>query len=234
LESYVVRRYACHISLGEQNNHAVFRRLAHAMYDKQLARISLCTEYMLTTLLSIPKHSQERWPNDAEFEQAFLEREQFRRGQRATFAQYLLDCIERGSRRGDELDYKEQEYAVVEHVMPEKLTGQWKRDLVGQEDSVHRKYLNTMGNLVLVPKGIQTGDSYRKKSAIYETLSFRTTQDVADLEKWNGYSIRNHAAKLFGVAVNTWRYPELAVPLPNVTGDCSWGENGEVRDEDKS
>ncbi len=60
----------------------------------------------------------------------------------------------------------------IEHIMPQKLTDDWKRILGENYESLHQEKVNTIGNLTLIRHNQQLGNkSFDIKKSIYESKS---------------------------------------------------------------
>lgn len=85
-------------------------------------------------------------------------------------AAYLLNRIENGRYPNPYTEFVLSDKLSIEHIMPQTLTDDWIA-MLGTEvaDDVHRKYLNTLGNLSL---------SSRSKNSSMSNESFETKKEI--------------------------------------------------------
>ncbi|GAA8277951.1 hypothetical protein HpBT164_15210 [Helicobacter pylori] len=150
-ESYICRRAVC--GLGTNSLNKVFpsftKHIQKDEYFKSLkAHFGSLTE-------------KQRFPNNDEFKDCFI-----------TIGFYRFKKNRYFFERLENFDTKEPvntQKCTIEHIMPQTLNLEWKRDLGENFQAIHDKYLHTIGNLTL------TG--YNKE---YSNNSF---QEKRDMEK---------------------------------------------------
>lgn len=99
------------------------------------AELGLCRN------LSHRNHRRAHFPDDAEFIQAFEERDFYRI---ASYKYYLFDRLENGDslERVNVIDNLREESFSVEHIMPQTLSTSWQQDLGDDFDAIHARWLN--------------------------------------------------------------------------------------------
>lgn len=83
---------------------------------------------------------------------------------------------------------------TIEHIMPQALTPTWKEDLGEKADDVQSRLLNNVGNLTILPCGlnVQAGNkSFKEKKKIYASQSSDQMSHscIADCSKWDEEAI---------------------------------------------
>ncbi len=131
IESYICRRTVC--GLGTNSLNKVFpsftKRIQKDEYFKSLkAHFGYLTE-------------KQRFPNNDEFKDCFIKIDFYKFKKR----EYFFERLENFERK--ERVYT-REY-TTEHIMPQELTEEWKKDLGENFQTIHDKYLHTIGNLTL-------------------------------------------------------------------------------------
>ncbi len=151
IESYICRRAVC--GLGTNSLNKVFpsftKRIQKDEYFESLkAHFGYLTE-------------KQRFPNNDEFKDCFITINFFKFKKK----EYFFERLENFERK--ERVYTQE--CTIEHIMPQTLTKEWKRDLGGNFQAIHDKYLHTIGNLTL------TG--YNKE---YSNNSFQEKRDYGE------------------------------------------------------
>lgn len=166
------------------------------MYSKISREIYLALDkhskhMVIDTMISKLK---EKLPNKEQFESKIDSRLYFSSSntKQKKLVQYVLKKIE----------YEKQNYNVelmnisLEHIYPEKFDKYWSK--------IELKYIQSIGNLVLLDKGINSGigdKSYvDKKSVILSKSTLITTKEVFENnEQWTIEEIKNRKSELVGI-----------------------------------
>jgi len=79
-----------------------------------------------------------------------------------------------------EAEHKEspaREKLTVEHVMPQKLTDQWKRDLGEGSEEIHGRYVHRLANLTLSGYNPEIGAAqFHEKRKVYRKSAIGMTR----------------------------------------------------------
>ena len=121
-------------------------------------------------------------------------------------------------------------HLTVEHVMPQKLTDDWKRDLDDEAGEIHKRYLNCLPNLTLsgdITNSEMGANSFAAKKKFYERSSIGMTRKLADEDVWSEDALERRAEDLARRALERWpwheRHPISGTPsLQWRLGDGSW------------
>ncbi|GAA9988631.1 hypothetical protein VN1001_10300 [Helicobacter pylori] len=146
IESYICRRAVCGIpSNGLNKFFASFTR--HIQKDKYFK--SLKAHFGSLT-------ENQRFPNNDEFKDCLITIDFYKFKKR----EYFFERLENFER-------KERVYTheyTIEHIMPQTLTKEWKKDLGENFQEIHDKYLHTIGNLTLTGYNPEySNKSFQKK-----------------------------------------------------------------------
>lgn len=103
---------------------------------------------------------------------------------------------------------------TIEHVMPQKLSTDWLRELGPEAETIHTRFVHTIGNLTLTPYNSELGNKSftKKKTALVSGLNkakISMTQSVIEKDYWREAEILERAQKLMSLVVRIWNEPEL-------------------------
>ncbi len=195
IESYICRRAVC--GLGTNRLNKVFSSFAkHIQKDEYFK--SLKVHFGSLT-------NNQRFPNNDEFKDCFI-----------TIDFYHFQKNKYFFERLENFDRKERVYTheyTVEHIMPQKLTEEWERDLGENFQEIHNKYLHTIGNLTLTGYNPEySNKSFQEKQGMekgFKDSPLRLNQGLRDLESFGEEEIKKRANDLADLALKIWTYPNL-------------------------
>ncbi|NHB49354.1 DUF262 domain-containing protein [Helicobacter pylori] len=198
IESYICRRAVC--GLGTNSLNKVFpsftKHIQKNEYFKSLeAHFGYLTE-------------KQRFPNNDEFKKLFI-----------TIDFYKFQKKEYFFERLENFDTKEPvntKGLTTEHIMPQTLTEQWEKDLGENFKEIHKKYLNTIGNLTRTGYNhTYSNKSFQEKQGMekgFKDSPLRLNQSLRDLESFGEEGeeeIKKRANDLADLALKIWTYPKL-------------------------
>ncbi len=195
IESYICRRAVC--GLGTNSLNKVFpsftRHIQKDEYFKSLkAHFGSLTE-------------KQRFPNNDEFKDLFITIDFYHFKKNRYFFERLenFDTKEPVNTKG----------LTVEHIMPQELTEEWKRDLGENFQEIHNKYLHTIGNLTLTGYNPEySNKSFQEKRDMekgFKDSPLRLNQGLRGLESFGEKEIEKRANDLADLALKIWTYPNL-------------------------
>ncbi|GHR36394.1 hypothetical protein VN0464_13700 [Helicobacter pylori] len=195
IESYICRRAVC--GLGTNSLNKVFPSFAkHIQKDEYFK--SLKAHFGSLT-------EKQRFPNNDEFKDCFITIDFYKFQKRECFFERL-----------ENFDRKERVYTheyTIEHIMPQKLTEEWERDLGENFQEIHNKYLHTIGNLTLTGYNLEySNKSFQEKRDMekgFKDSPLRLNQGLRDLESFGEEKIKKRANDLADLALKIWTYPKL-------------------------
>ncbi|GAA7825104.1 DUF262 and DUF1524 domain-containing protein [Helicobacter pylori] len=195
IESYICRRAVCGLSTNSLNK--VFpsftRYIQKDEYFKSLeAHFGYLTE-------------KQRFPNNDEFKDCFI-----------TINFYKFKKNKYFFERLENFNRKERVYTheyTTEHIMPQKLTEELKKDLGQDHERIHTQYLHTIGNLTLTGYNTEYSDkSFQEKQGMekgFKDSPLRLNQGLRDLKSFGEEEIKKRANDLADLALKIWTYPNL-------------------------
>ncbi len=99
----------------------------------------------------------------------------------------------------------------IEHIMPQKLNDQWKKNLGDNHEVIHQELLHTIGNLTLIRHNKELGQkSFKEKKEIYKNnAGLQIAQnEILNKEKWDSESIKQRTSWLSNFLV------DKVLPIP--------------------
>ncbi len=182
IESYICRRAVC--GLGTNGFNKIF-----ASFTKKINKVQY--------LESIKAHfvcltEKQRFPNNDEFKNLFITIDFYHFQKR----EYFLERLENFER-------KERVYTheyTTEHIMPQTLEEEWKKDLGENFQAIHDKYLHTIGNLTLTGYNPEySNKSFKEKQGMekgFKDSPLRLNQSLRGLESFGEKEIEKRANDL--------------------------------------
>ncbi|MCQ2831091.1 DUF262 and DUF1524 domain-containing protein [Helicobacter pylori] len=195
IESYIFRRAVC--GLGANSLNKVFPSFTkHIQKDEYFKSLKAHFGYLT---------EKQRFPNNDEFKKLFITIDfyHFKR------KKYFFERLENFNTK-EPVNTKE---CTIEHIMPQTLTSEWKRDLGENFQAIHDKYLHTIGNLTLTGYNKEySNNSFQEKRDMekgFKQSSLKLNQGLKDLEVFGEKQIEKRANDLADWALKIWTYPKL-------------------------
>ncbi|GAA7478175.1 DUF262 and DUF1524 domain-containing protein [Helicobacter pylori] len=193
-ESYICRRAVC--GLGTNSLNKVFPSFTkHIQKDEYFKSLKAHFGYLT---------EKQRFPNNDEFKKLFI-----------TIDFYHFQKREYFFERLENFDTKEPvntQECTIEHIMPQTLTEEWKRDLGENFQAIHDKYLHTIGNLTLTGYNKEySNNSFQKKRDMekgFKQSPLKLNQSLKD-GSFGEKEIKKRANDLADWALKIWTYPKL-------------------------
>ena len=189
LLSYSIRRLVCEI--GSNTLRGLYKTLYGRVFEQKENKN---TYYDSLVSFFLQQTSKITIPSDNEFVTALQEKNLYSKN---ALCKYLLCAIENQGK--ETLD---TENLSIEHIMPQNknLSMSWQKMLGENWQSVHEKYLHTLGNLTLTGYNSELGDKpfEKKKEKLEETITHIAVlySDVKDKSEWNSVNMEKRAKRL--------------------------------------
>ncbi|MFP6165790.1 DUF262 domain-containing protein [Helicobacter pylori] len=195
-ESYICRRTVC--GLGTKGLNKIF-----AFFTKKIDKDQYL-ESIKAHFLSLEK-TTGKFPKDSEFRDSFITIDFYNFQKK----KYFFERLE----KFDTEEPVDTQKCTIEHIMPQTLTEEWKRDLGKNFQAIHDKYLHTIGNLTLTGYNEKySNNSFQEKRDMekgFEQSPLRLNQSLKDLESFGEKEIEKRANDLADWALKIWTYPKL-------------------------
>ncbi len=195
IESYICRRAVC--GLGTNSLNKVFPSFTKHIQKNEYFK-SLKAHFGYLT-------NNQRFPNNDEFKNLFITIDFYKFKKNKYFFE-RLENFDRGER------VYTREY-TIEHIMPQKLTEEWEKDLGQDHERIHTQYLHTIGNLTLTGYNSEySNKSFQEKKDMekgFKDSPLRLNQGLRGLESFGEEEIKERANDLADLALKIWTYPKL-------------------------
>ena len=188
LLNYSIRRLVCEVGSNS------LRGLYKTLYSRVFVRDDNKNHYYDAVVSFLTQlNSKDVIPSDDEFIIALKERNLYRKN---ALCKYLLVAIEnQGKEKIETTDL------TIEHIMPQNknISKAWQTMLGDNWETVHDRYLHTLGNLTLTGYNSELGDKpFDEKKQLLknpETPTHITVlyNDVFNKDKWDEVAIQNRA-----------------------------------------
>lgn len=196
INSFIVRRAVC------DEKRSALNKLFVNIASRIPTDISTVDEWIAGEL--VKRVRSERWPDDNEFKNAILTTNLY--GTKA--ARIVLEGIE-AHLAGKEVIDLNSDKITIEHIMPQTINDDWRREIGEYSDEVHRRYLDTLGNLTLTGFNSELGNlSFSEKRKKYFESGISMNRDLCRFEKWSESEMVKRAENLADYAIKIWaRHP---------------------------
>lgn len=197
VESYVFRRAVVGIPTNSLNK-------TFANLYKEINKEDYLNSYHAAMIL---KDSYRRFPTDEEFKKEFVIKDFYNFRNR----NYLLRKLENFGRK----EKVQVEEYTIEHIMPQNknLSKEWKAMLGENWETVHKRYLHTIGNLTLTGYNPELSDrpfsEKRDMKGGFRDSPIRLNSELANLDRWNEEEILKRSSNLSEKAVKIFPYKDL-------------------------
>lgn len=191
INSLMVRRAVC------DEKRSALNKLFVGISSRIPEDISNIDEWLANEL--VKRVRSERWPDDVEFRNAILTNNLY--GTKA--ARIVLDGIEAHLARKEVIDLNSDKISI-EHIMPQTLNDDWLNE-IGRSDEIHRKYLDTLGNLTLTGINSELGNMrFSEKKKMYAESGVSMNRDLSKYEKWTEAEMQERSSTLADYAIKIW------------------------------
>ena len=234
LESYILRRDI--VGLSTKN----YNRFFVGTIDR-LRESEGCKVEALARWLSTRPNETDRWPNDNEFRQGWLGRDQYKNARQPRL-RYIFEHLEQAKRTTLSEDIEIRSALTIEHIMPQRWRENW--PVPGFEHVAEGDFdtdqlvaeverdgcINKLGNLTLITQplnsSVSNGPFATKMPQIKAFTSLALNRDLNVFDHWDEECVKQRGAALFEIARKVWAPPqEIGTAFPDIG---RLGENGNL------
>ena len=203
IESYIFRRTIVELPTNSLNK--IFLTLFNEVYklEENYEDFNNKLNYVL-----LRKSFSGRFPSEDEFLEKLSTRPIFQMKNSALA--YILERIEnRGSKETKDI-YKHIERGEysIEHIMPQTLSSDWKKELGENYEEIHDLWIHRLANLTLTAYNSEYSNlKFHKKKTIdngYIDSGLRMNQYIARFDKWDVESLEKRNSDLMKLAIEIW------------------------------
>ena len=188
IESFVVRRTVCGVPTNRLRR--IFSRMSGQLNLDDIVGYS--RDHLLNN----------EWPSDDEFRSKFKEFRLYNTS-RLNQTRLVLKSLEAsfGHKESPELN----DSISIEHIMPQTLSDEWRRDLGPNATDIYDQWLHTIGNLTLTGYNSELSNKpFVEKRAALAGSNFALNATIGNFDVWNEESIQNRADWLADQALTCW------------------------------
>ena len=228
IENYLVRREICDLQANALNK--VFIQLG-AEIEKDINRDN--KTYFQAFCYELMKRSgKSRFPNNHEFEDKFSTYDLF--NAKSSIRKYILERLENFQNR-EQIAVEQllsDETLTIEHVMPQTLTDEWKKELGPSWELIHTKYKDTIGNLTLIAYNSDYSNSAFTVKRDMKNKGFKCSRlflnsYIAKCDHWGENEILERSHILFEKALKIWWKPDVEYSIVKNDEWVDWDDNFE-------
>ena len=220
IENYIVRRIICGLPTNQINK-------MFAAIGSEILRVidkDGVSYYEAFQSAILSKTGKSRFPTDHDFSDKFTQYEIY--NARPIVKKYILERLENyGTKEKVAVEEQVDDGTLtIEHIMPQTLTDEWKKELGANWEITYTKYLNTIGNITLTAYNSDYSNlSFIKKRDMkdkgFKSSKLSLNQMLKNLDNWNEKHILERASELYERAKKIWWMPES---LFNADKDDEW------------
>lgn len=167
--------------------------------------------------------AERSFPSDETFREQLTESRLYGHGERRDRAKFILERLEASFAHKESVPVTD---ASIEHVMPQKLSDTWKRELGEEWEVDHQELLHTLGNLTLTKYNSElSNDPFIEKQNAFAQSHFDLNRYFASVSTWNAQEITKRGEELAEIALRIWpsfapvrARDENSSPQTDVTG----------------
>ena len=204
VESFWARRSVCGIKANALTD--IFPALHRNILRDGGAEHALYMDRLSYHLIS--KEGARRFPDDREFRQALADMNVYALHTHSRL--YLLERLENARTREQHEIYGNDDYSV-EHIMPQTLNDEWKRDLGPDHHAIHERWLHRLANLTLTAYNAEYSNcSFTRKRDMehgFRDSGLRLNSYLARLERWDEAALQARQEQLLDDALAIWPRP---------------------------
>ena len=140
-------------------------------------------EYWLHRIQRL-RNTRAGMPRDEEVQEGIRTRKAYGGG--ATRSAFAVLCELMEAEHGEESPARDR--LTIEHVIPQKLTDEWKQALGDDAEEIHGRHRDRLANLTLsgdVTNAVMGTGTFTAKREVYRKSSIGITRSLADETEWN-------------------------------------------------
>ena len=203
IESYIFRRQMCDIPTNALNKVFVALNNEIVRYDGTIENYLEKLKYVL-----MKKTASGIYPDDSMFEEGFSNKQVYL--MRSKNKKYIMERFENwGTKEVKDIwNLIEDGTYTIEHIMPQTLSNDWKRELGPDYELIHEEWVNKLANLTLTAYNSRySNSSFIKKRNMENGFSdsgIRMNQKIANCKKWTLEELKARNEYLIDRALNIW------------------------------
>lgn len=212
IETFLLRRWVC--GIPSQGLNRWFQAL-HAAISRDDGKDDFVSKLVRLLCPEGKAILPNCMPTDDAFSQALHNRDLYSKARNKESMFYLFERLENaGSREQVQifgaLELKPDAYSI-EHVMPQKLTEEWRSELGPDAEEIHHTWLHRLANLTVTAYNSKySNSSFADKCSMshgFASSPLRLNREIADFKHWGPKELEQRAQMLIEKALTIWPYP---------------------------
>lgn len=210
IETYICRRIMCPNYPSNALNKVFCTLDSEVMKLKSENPSNSYSSILVYYLLS--RNGSAGFPTDKEFIDALTTRDVYHMFKKNR--EYLFDRFENGDtvERVNIIEMMENGDLTIEHIMPQTLTEEWKKELGEDYQTIFDQNLHTLKNLTLTGYNSKySNSSYSEKKNIekgFKDSGLNLNKALLDYDNWTITEMTERLQKLISQANVLWPYPK--------------------------
>ena len=195
IRTYLIRRRVLGLTQGENKIIVLLSNRISDLVKRNTTMLALLTNLVYSL----------RFPNDSEMRKE-LKTMNFYEGLRK-YSKFILGKIEEHNTKVA-VDFRNPKI-TIEHIMPQKIDNNWKSELGGNFENIHKVYLHNIGNLILTEFNSEIGNkAFSTKKEKINTSSLNYRLHVINKDKWDEQSIKEHQKNMISWLLDAFSLPD--------------------------
>ena len=193
LENFMVRRFVCNVPTYGLNK--VFPPLYGQIQKTKPTTLCNGLKVVLQT---------KNYPKDHDFASKLQDAKLYGPGDRITKTKLILEALESSYEHKEQVPY---DNLTIEHVMPQSLTDEWKRQLGDDWEMVYELYLHILGNLTLTAYNSElSNEPFAIKRKRLSESHIELNKSFTVIDTWTRQAIQERSKTLTTIALMVWPY----------------------------
>lgn len=208
LETFLFRRWVCGIPSHGLNR--MFQALSSSFAIKPRSGDKLDIVGKLVAIMCSDNKDKgvSTLPSDEAFIKALHEHDMYANSRNREAIFYMFERLENA---GSLEQVKIDDSFSIEHIMPQKLTDEWRAELGLKAAEIHRVWLHRLANLTLTAYNSKySNSSFSDKCSMahgFASSPLRLNRDIACSQHWGPEEMEQRAQVLIAKALEIWPYP---------------------------
>jgi uncharacterized protein with ParB-like and HNH nuclease domain len=195
IENFILRRFICNVQTRGLN------RIFALLYS-QVSKVSDLESDSFVERLKLTLQHRD-YPKDLEFKARLIDTKLYG-STRSKKCSLILESIETSFRHKEEISF---EKVNIEHVMPQTITDEWKKDLGEDWAIIHDLYGHTLGNLTLTAYNPELSNhTFEYKKSLLQDSHLELNRYFQGRISWGRKDIEERADYLADLALKIWNY----------------------------
>ncbi len=210
LETYICRRIMCPNYTSNALNKVFCTLDSEVMKLKVDNSEAIYSSILIYYLLS--RSGSAGFPTDKEFIDSLTNRDVYHMFKKNR--EYILDRFENGNtvERVNVIEMMENGDLTIEHIMPQTLTDDWKKELGDDYQSIYDQNIHTLKNLTLTGYNSKFSNNpfaFKKTcEGGFKDSGLNLNKPLLDYGHWTSTEMQDRLEKLLKQADSLWPYPK--------------------------